>query len=77
MLVEYLTVGVQLDIISQLSPRVGFWVLYKEKSYPLQRSIFLSLAAALVATNEIEVKTSCSYPLTTMQDRAEAVAAGV
>ena len=53
-----------MDIISQLSPHVVFLFLYKQESYPLQRNLFLSLAAELVAVHEIEVKTSCIYPLT-------------
>ena len=35
-----------------------------EKSYPLQRALFLSLSAVLAAAHEIEVKTGRLYPLT-------------
>ena len=35
-----------------------------DRSYPLQRDLFLSLAAALVAVHEIKVKTGRFHPLT-------------
>ena len=36
----------------------------RNESYPLQRALFLSLSAVLVAAHEIEVKTGRFYPLT-------------
>ena len=35
-----------------------------DRSYPLQRDLFLSLATALVAVHEIKVKTGRFHPLT-------------